>query len=70
MKGGEYAKFGGVKFRNNVSAEEINKFVRELPASERESLFQVIRRLEIEGLITVDDEDLTTIDKSMEPFLE
>lgn len=70
MKGGAHARFGGVKFRNNAPVEEINKFVRGLRAEERESLFEVLTRLQSEGLITIDDEDITTIDRSMQPFLE
>lgn len=58
----QHVKFGGVKFENNVSPSEINDFVNNLPASERQSLFQVIKRLGENGLITIDDSDLSTID--------
>lgn len=47
-------KFGGVVFHNNVDPDEINKFVRELPQQKKDSLFEVIKELDAQGLITVD----------------
>lgn len=41
----KHLKFGGVSFKNNVSPEEINEFVRNLPESERDSLFEVVNKL-------------------------
>lgn len=64
----QHVKFGGVKFENNVSPSEINEFVKNLPDSERQSLFKVIKRLEENGLITVDDSDLSTIDDETIPW--
>lgn len=32
-----YLRYGGAKFTNNVPPEEINRFVRDLPAEDRES---------------------------------
>lgn len=58
----QHVKFGGVKFENNVSPAEINDFVKNLPDTERKSLFQVIKKLDQAGLITLDDSDLSTID--------
>ncbi len=48
-----YARHGGVHFRNNVPPEEINRFIRRLPAGKRESLFEVLAELDKAGLITV-----------------
>lgn|GEM_PF-648342 len=48
-----FVKYGGVHFRNNVSPEEINNFVRKLPAGKRDSLFEVLEQLELKGLITI-----------------
>ncbi|MFD2368488.1 hypothetical protein ACFSO0_00430 [Brevibacillus sp. GCM10020057] len=48
-----YVKHGGVHFRTHVSPQEINDFVRKLPAGKRESLFEVLDQLGQAGLITV-----------------
>lgn len=48
-----FARHGGVHFRNNASAQEINNYVRKLPAGKRESLFEVLEQLDQAGLITV-----------------
>ena len=58
----DFVKYGGIKFINNVSPAKINKYVRELPENQRHSLFQVVRRLDRDGLISLDDSELTTID--------
>lgn len=58
----QHVKFGGVKFQNNVSPSEINDFVNNLPDTDRKSLFQVIKKLDEKGLISLDDSDLSTID--------
>lgn len=50
---GIYARHGGVHFRNNATAQEINNYVRKLPAGKRESLFEVLDHLDQAGLITV-----------------
>lgn len=65
-----YLKFGGVKFHNNVSPEEINTFVARLPAERRGSLFQVAKELESAGLITLEPGAFGTIDEEMIPYLE
>ena len=57
-----FVKYGGIKFVNNVSPAEINYYVENLPESDRRSLFQVVRKLHQEGLITLDDSELSTID--------
>lgn len=57
----QYVTWGGVSFTNNASPEEINKFVRELPADKRDSLFEVVKELDRAGLITLDDSKLNTI---------
>jgi hypothetical protein len=67
----KYVKYGGVRFINNASPQEINRYVRELPPKDRESLFEVIKILHDEGLITVlEDEPMTTVDQNMLPYLE
>jgi hypothetical protein len=55
-----YARHGGVHFHNNVPAEEINVFVRELPADKKDSLFEVMTELEHAGLITVVNDHVFT----------
>ncbi|NMB15666.1 MAG: hypothetical protein GX980_00980 [Firmicutes bacterium] len=71
MPDAKYVKYGGVRFINNASPQEINRFVRELPPEDRESLFEVIKILHDEGLITVlEDEPMTTVDQNMLPYLE
>ena len=71
MPDAKYVKYGGVRFINNASPEDINRFVRGLPPEDRESLYGVIRILHDEGLITVlEDEPMTTVDENMLPYLE
>jgi hypothetical protein len=48
-----YVRHGGVHFRTHVSPQEINDFVRKLPAGKRESLFEVLEQLDSAGLITI-----------------
>ena len=64
-----HIKYGGVRFVNNASPEEINNFVRNLPEHQKDSLFEVVRLLDQEGLITLIDGDNTTVDKNMEEFM-
>lgn len=66
----EYIKYGGVAFTNNVTPEEINEFVHSLPDEDRESMYEVVKRLSEEGLITLHQGDLSTADDEMEPYLE
>lgn len=65
----QYLKYGGVRFINNASPEEINTFVNSLSDEERSSLYNVVSRLEEMGYISLIEGDTTTIDKSMEEFL-
>mgnify|MGYP001367556260 CR=1 FL=1 len=53
-----FARHGGVHFINNVPQEEINRFIRQLPAGKRESLFEVLTILNQEGLITIKNDGL------------
>ncbi|MCR8978308.1 hypothetical protein P4V86_08975 [Brevibacillus laterosporus] len=55
-----FVKHGGVHFRNNVPPQEINNFIRKLPAGKRESLFEVLDKLEQSGLITVYNDHIFT----------
>ena len=48
-----FARHGGVHFENNKTPEEINEFVRNLPAGRRENLFEVLQELNQNGYITV-----------------
>jgi hypothetical protein len=48
-----YARHGGVHFRNNVSAQEINSFVQQLSEDRKETFFEVFNELERAGLITM-----------------
>lgn len=66
----KYVKYGGIKFTNNVPPEEINKFVRELTPEKRSSLFEVIQILDREGLITLDEHEVSTIDKGFQALYE
>lgn len=65
----KHVRFGGVRFENLVPPEEINRFVRELPPSKRDSLFEVIQQLRDAGLIKVFDGDNSTWDAEMFPLL-
>lgn len=67
--GKKYLKYGGVRFENNVSPEEINEFVRNLPSSQKDSLFEVVSLLHKKGLITLYDGDSITIDRNMEEYM-
>lgn len=53
-----FVRHGGVHFRNNASPQEINNFVRKLPAGKRDSLFEVMEQLDNAGLITVVNDHL------------
>ncbi|MCK9525343.1 MAG: hypothetical protein M0R49_05390 [Limnochordia bacterium] len=65
----QYLKYGGVRFVNNATPEEINSFVDGLSDTQRRSLFNVVTLLEEEGLISLIEGDTTTIDQNMEEFL-
>jgi hypothetical protein len=66
----KHIKYGGVRFTNNAKPEEINKFVRQLPADKKDSLFEVIGELEKEGLISVENGHVSTIDDELIEFLD
>lgn len=53
-----YVRHGGVHFLLNSSPQEINNYVRKLPAGKRESLFEVMEHLDQAGLITVVNDHL------------
>ncbi|NLV90948.1 MAG: hypothetical protein GX030_00965 [Firmicutes bacterium] len=65
----KHIRFGGVRFENLAPPEEINRFVRELPESDRESMFQVVQKLREAGLIVTYDGDNSTVDTEMMPYL-
>lgn len=47
----KHIKYGAVGFRSKASPGQINRFVRDLPDSKRQSLFQVAEELTSAGLI-------------------
>ena len=47
-----FVKYGGTAFQNNVAPEHIHDFVRQLPYEEKQSVYEVINRLENQGLIS------------------
>jgi hypothetical protein len=65
----KYLKYGGVRFINNATPEQINSFVNNLSDEERHSLYNVVSILEREGLISLVEGDTTTIDSNMQEFL-
>nr|WP_322786185.1 hypothetical protein [Effusibacillus pohliae] len=48
-----YSKHGGVHFVKKASAQEINRFVADLPAAKKDSLFEVLGELDKAGLISI-----------------
>lgn len=65
----QYLKYGGVRFINNAAPEEINRFVNSLSDEERTSLYSVVSLLRKEGLISLIEGDMTTLDQNMQEFL-
>jgi hypothetical protein len=55
-----FARHGGVHFSANVPADEINQFVKNLPAGKRESLYEVLHALDTKGLITIHNDHVFT----------
>ncbi|MBM7590222.1 hypothetical protein [Brevibacillus fulvus] len=53
-----FVRHGGVHFRSNATPEEINNYVRKLPAGKRDSLFEVLEQLDNAGLITIVNDHL------------
>lgn len=47
----KHIRFSDIGFRLLAHPRDINLFVRELPAEKKNSLFEVVRALEQEGLI-------------------
>jgi hypothetical protein len=48
-----YAKHGGIHFIKKGSEHEINRFVAQLPAEKKDSLFEVLDQLNQAGLIHI-----------------
>ncbi len=65
-----HIQYGGVRFKNNVPPEVINEFVQNLSSDQKDSLFDVVRLLSENGLITLYDGDNSTIDQNMQEFME
>ncbi|MGA8941955.1 MAG: hypothetical protein WB502_04465 [Thermoactinomyces sp.] len=55
-----FARHGGVHYQTNVPKEQINLYVRSLPESKRQSMFQVMKELESAGMITIFNDGLLT----------
>lgn len=47
----KHIKYAGTGFKAKTSPSKINRFVRDLPESERQSLYQVSEKLQSAGLI-------------------
>jgi hypothetical protein len=50
------SKYGGVHFTQLKHAREINDFVRTLPESKRDSLFEVMQELDNQGYIRIEND--------------
>lgn len=59
-------KFGGMQFVNNVSEEQINEFVANLPDEKRDSLAEVAHELQQAGMISMIPGEFKTIDRDQE----
>ncbi|WNC14582.1 hypothetical protein [Brevibacillus brevis] len=55
-----FVKHGGVHFRTHVSPQEINNFIRKLPAGKRDSLFEVLEQLDQAGMISIVNDHVFT----------
>lgn len=51
-----FLKYGGVAFQNNVTAEQIHCFVRQLSKEQKKSVRDVLQLLEAQGYISKQDE--------------
>lgn len=48
---GKHIKYAGAGFKTKASPSKINRFVRDLPESEKKSLYQLSEQLQSAGLI-------------------
>lgn len=55
-----FARHGGVHFTPRATPEEINLFVNQLPADQRESMYEVMKLLVDHQLITVHNDGVFT----------
>jgi hypothetical protein len=63
-----YARYGGVHFTQEAAAQDINNFVRTLPASKRDNLFEVLHELDQAGLIHIkNDQEFLDPEGEMHP---
>lgn len=51
-----HAVHGGVHFTQIATVRDINDFVRNLPESQRDNLFEVIKALDEAGLIQIEND--------------
>lgn len=59
-------KFGGMQFISKVSEEQINEFINNLPAEQRDSLAEVAHELQAAGLVSLIPGRYRTIDRDQE----
>lgn len=65
-----FLKYGGVKFTNKASPEEINRFVMNLPENKRSSMYEIAKELSDHGLIEIKPGEFSSADDEMVPFQE
>lgn len=63
-----YLKYGGVKFTSNVSPQEINEFVSQLPEEKKASLYLIAKELAEHGYITLHQGEFTTVAEELPYF--
>jgi len=51
-----HSRYGGVHFRQLAPVRDINDFVRKLPESKRDSIFEVMQELHTGGLIQIEND--------------
>ena len=49
--GSKHLKYGAVGFRCNAAPSQINRFIRDLPDTNKQSMYQVAEELKSAGLI-------------------
>lgn len=61
----QHFKYGAVGFRAKASPSRINRFVNNLPAEKRASLYQVAEELKTHGLVETTGRQTHTHNKNM-----
>lgn len=60
-----HIKYGAIGFKTKASPSQINRFVRNLPPSKKQSLFQVSEELKSAGMIETTGEQTESHYKGM-----